>query len=88
MNIHLRTCASCTSFYPEEGATTSECWNLVSFIEKRGTPEESSRMPKADDCCNDHKTLAEDEADDGALATFWQRIRIPDENRGAQGNEQ
>lgn len=85
MNIKKRTCANCVSFYPDDGATTPECWNAVSFIDRPGTPEALARAPRPDDLCDSHQTHAEDAADDHALAKFWGRIGVSSEDRPSTG---
>lgn len=47
--------------------------NLVSIKTGDGQYEQ----PKPDFCCPDHKTLAEDQAEDAAMALFRSRLGLP-----------
>lgn len=63
----VRACSDCVSF--DQG----ECMNLVSIKTGDGPYEK----PKSNDCCPNHKTLAEDKADDSAMALFRSRLGLP-----------
>lgn len=60
MNTQNPRCANCVSFFLKATGDAPQCWNLVSFIENRDTPNEQYRAPGPDDVCHDHQT-AEDE---------------------------
>ena len=64
-----RVCGTCVSFDHEEGAG---CFNAVSIVEDGIT-----RAVRPDDVCHYHKTRAEDEAEDRAIALFRTRLGLP-----------
>lgn len=55
-----RSCATCAAFYPDTAGAAPECWNLVSFVERPGTPDAQRRAPGPTDCCGQHLTSRED----------------------------
>lgn len=65
--IQRRTCGNCVAFYK------GECMNMVSIKTGDGQYEQ----PTPGCCCSEHKTLAEDQADDAAMALFRTRIGLP-----------
>jgi hypothetical protein len=63
MTIIKRTCKNCASFSPDpdsDDATQVCCWNHI--IEVRGATV-LHRAARATDCCEDHMTRQEDEAE-------------------------
>jgi hypothetical protein len=63
MTIIKRTCATCSGFNPAPEGDEPTCLNLVYFTEQCDTPQEVTREPGADDCCNGHQTHDEDAAE-------------------------
>ena len=63
--IPSRTCATCSY-------SGGECMNMISFI----VPGSHARDPLPDEVCDDHMTQRESDAEDAAIALFWQRLAI------------
>ena len=61
-----RTCSTCCSY------SGGECLNMVNFI----VPGADARQPLPNEVCDDHMTQRESDAEDAAIAVFWQRLGI------------
>lgn len=66
MPLLRRTCSTCCAYIG------GDCLNMVSFI----VPGSDARQPLPNEVCGDHKTHAEDRAEDAAIAAFWLRLGI------------
>ena len=66
MILLRRTCSTCCSY------NGGECMNMVSFI----VSGSHARDPLPNDVCDDHMTQRESDAEDAAIALFWQRLGI------------
>ena len=69
MTLLRRTCATCCACCSYSGG---ECLNMVSFI----VPGADARQPLPNEVCDDHMTQHESDAEDAAIAVFWQRLGI------------
>ena len=76
MTIIKPTCATCCAFNPTPKGDEPTCLNLCFFTERYGTPQAVSRDPSPADWCPSHQTHEEDDAEDAAIARFWQRLGI------------
>lgn len=81
----LRNCSTCVAYAPDDddgGRMT--CWNLVSIVihhvDADGKPLTIKRPPAPGDWCDGHQTHAEDDAENVAIAQFWQRLGLAPRN--------
>jgi hypothetical protein len=79
MNMTKKTCATCGSFDPVHG-----CWVAVNSVKQPDVRQAWLRPPDPKDCCKDHQTQSESDAQDLAVHAFWRPLLIKSRQAAAR----